>query len=512
MEAVKNVPQVEKTKVGPGARFRALATHYLQQPRFVLCALALLLATQVVPWWGPTPDASCYLSIARSMAAGGPITNLGSPKLHYSPGYPALISPAFLTGDRPFLLLAFMQWGFTVLLMLGIYRWATRWFPTGALWITALVMVNVGLWILARCTLSEMAFMATLMGCANALDRLSAATARRDVILWTLIAALGVTIVSLIRPVGVLIVAGYGSLALLMAYKHTIGWTRAITTTFAIGLPASAAVLAFLVYETRIAKVAAPTDSVTYLDEFHVPDVSLASQLVEGARLRITEIGRIVMPGMNKAYGQPRQWLNVNMFIYTPLFLALCWSWWRIVRDGPNALLLFLPFYFGLHVCYPADQGTRYLVPLAPLLAACVWRLALLAPPARQVRVLGTIVALHLCVTLAVSVRETAQLYDEQPRWAAVDQLMEIIEREPAALVTCGAPEGVWEMTQISGNRPVHWIADPKRLANHTGWVIAATNYDLGQEFVEHARAGELKLLKRDSTNTAKGTGVELQR
>ena len=88
------------------------------------------------------------------------------------PGYPILISPAFLIGDRPFLVLAWMQWGFAVLFMLGVYHWARRWFPTGALWITALVMVNVGFWLLARLTLSEMAFMAALMGNVNAVDRL----------------------------------------------------------------------------------------------------------------------------------------------------------------------------------------------------------------------------------------------------------------------------------------------------------------------------------------------------
>ncbi len=98
---------------------------------------------------------------------------MGSPKLHYAPGYPVLISPAFRFGDRPFLLLQVLQWLWAVAFMLGVYRWAQRWMAGSELWITALTMSNVSLWIHARTTISEMPFMALLMWTANAMDRLS---------------------------------------------------------------------------------------------------------------------------------------------------------------------------------------------------------------------------------------------------------------------------------------------------------------------------------------------------
>lgn len=498
----------ESTFVRKIADWRLLAVCYLQRPAFVLGAMAFLLLTQVLPWWGPTPDASCYLSMARSVADGGPMTNLGSPKLHYAPGYAILISPAFLVGDRPFWLLALFQWAFAILFMLGLYRWALRWFPAGALWITALVMVNVGFWTLARLTLSEMAFMALLMGNVNALDRLSAATNRRPIVLWTLVAALGVLGLSMIRPVGIFIVAGYGCVALRMTWTRRIAWLRAFATTLVIGLPATAAVLAFIEYENRMAAALGPEASITYLEEFRRPDMSLAGQLLEGARLRISEFGRMTVPGMHKAYARAGQWLNVNMFIYIPLFVALVWSWRQIARRECSALFWLLPFYFALYLGYPSEQGTRYMIPLLPIVTACVWQLTCVAPRERQVRILGCLVALHLCVTLGTSLTDTVKLYGQQPLWADVDSLMERIDRNPLPLVTCGAPQGIWELSQVSGNRPVKWIGDAKQLNGHTGWVISASDYDLGPGFVETARAGRLKLMSREVTQTASGESI----
>ncbi len=65
--------------------WREAIVAYLQRPAVVLSLFAMLLATQVLPYWAPTPDGAGYMSIARSIAHGGPATNLGSPKLHYAP-------------------------------------------------------------------------------------------------------------------------------------------------------------------------------------------------------------------------------------------------------------------------------------------------------------------------------------------------------------------------------------------------------------------------------------------
>ena len=70
---------------------------------------AVLFALQVRSWWSPTPDVTGYFSIARSVWSGEGLSNLGNRVLHYAPGYPLLISPAVVFGDRAFLLISLMS-------------------------------------------------------------------------------------------------------------------------------------------------------------------------------------------------------------------------------------------------------------------------------------------------------------------------------------------------------------------------------------------------------------------
>ena len=105
---------------------------------------------------------------------------MGSPKLHYPPGYPLLTSPLFWFSERPLVGLLIMQWLCAVVFMVGVYRWARRWFAGGELWITALAMANVVLWIHARSTLSELPFMALLVWTANFMDQLIGAEEDRS--------------------------------------------------------------------------------------------------------------------------------------------------------------------------------------------------------------------------------------------------------------------------------------------------------------------------------------------
>src|SRR5690242_9607355 len=63
-------------------------------PVLWLAFFALLIAVQISPFWYPTPDATAYLSIARSIASGNGLRNFGYAHVPYPPGYPIIISPA----------------------------------------------------------------------------------------------------------------------------------------------------------------------------------------------------------------------------------------------------------------------------------------------------------------------------------------------------------------------------------------------------------------------------------
>lgn len=477
---------------------RDFVTHaagWLQRPAVAMGLLAALLATQISSNWSPTPDGAGYLSIARSIALGGPIENMGSPKWHYPPGYPLLISPLMWTGDRPLLLLSIAQWLFAVTLMLGVYCWSRRWLGASSLWITALVMANAGLWINARATLSEMSFMALLVWTAWAIDRLAAEANTRRVAAWCILVAAMIVALSMIRPVGILIVTGYAVAALSDAWRGTISWRRALATTSALAAPAALAILALLVHETRAAEMLGDANR-TYLDEFKRPDLPLAAQIVEGLRVRISEVGRLLVPGMLKAYAPPGQWLNVNMIVYLPLFGALVWAWWQVARRYGSTLVLMVPCYFGLYVVYPSDQGARYLLPLLPVLFLCVWWLVTQAPR-QQVAILSCLVAAHLIVAAGASVQGERRIARINAHWQDIDQLAAVLQEDNRPAVSQQLPHGVRELLLVSANRYIYEPRTGSRIASEAAWLLTQADAPLEPGFRERGRAGDFKLLER---------------
>jgi len=485
---------------------------YLRRPAVAMTLLAALLASQVLPLWSPTPDGLGYMSIARSMAHGGPVTNLGSPKLHYPPGYPLLVSPLFWFSDRPLFLLLVAQWVFLILLMLGVYCWARRWYPDGALAITALVMANASLWMHARTTLSEPSFMALLVWTAYVFDRLKAAASAREAVRWGLLGSLLLTALAMIKPVGVLLVSGYGVAVLLRAWRGQLSWLRAAAIACLMPLPAAVAVAALVAYEAHTGRLVGTIENPTYLHEFKASDVSLPAQLIEGVRVRGSEIGRLVLPGMFKSYAAPYQWLNINMALYVPVACLFVWAWWHVARRGGNALMLAFPAFLALYIAYPADQGTRYLLPMLPVLAVCLWWLVGQLPRQRA-GWLSALIAAHLIVALSYSIAGTVKLQRLNAQWPAADAMAEILRDSGDSARNWKLPRGMAEMVTLSADRYVCEAYENNEIpADATLLLTDAATTDI-PGFVERQRAGTLKLLVREERLTrglpSRGPAIE---
>ncbi len=423
--------------------------------------------------------------------------NLGSPKLHYAPGYPVLISPAFWFGERPFLLLMAVQWAFAVAFMLGVYCWAKRWFAGSELWITALVMSNVSLWMHARTTISEMPFMALLVWTAYALDRLATIQSPRAAVGWSLSIGMLIAALSMIRPVGILVVTGYAAVVFLLARKGQMTWLRAVATTIGVGAPAVAAILALLLFEEHNATTYGTRGDPTYLHEFKSADMPLPVQLLEGVRVRASEVGRLLVPGMNKAYAKPFTWLNVNMAIFIPVFAAMVWAWWNVAGESGSTLLFMLPCYLALYIVYPSDQGTRYLLPLLPVMVACLWWLVWNMTRHRS-QILAGLVAAHLLVAIGYSTQSSFRLAHMNHQWQAIDAFTEIMRGEPRQVLCWNTSFGVRELTMVASDR---WCAEMRGadapIPAEVGWLVADVDSPSCPGFVERARQGDLKLLAR---------------
>ena len=459
--------------------------------------LVALLAAQVGPWWYPTPDGSMYLSTARSIAGRARLSALGSAQLAYPPGYALLISPAFLTGERPFLAISALHFFLATLLLGGVYRWTSRWCSDAALLVTALVMVHVSLWVHYRRTLSELAFFTAFMWSVNLLDRVLASTSLRRALAAAAPASLLLALTCLIREAGIVLAAGFAAGVLRRSIHDQRGWAPGFLALAVIGAPALVGVAAFISYDEH-AKTAAFVPVGTHLDGLRAAAAVWPEQTIEGLRMRASEIGRLVIPGMFKASGVRGHWLDINMAVYLPVVFALLTGWWRFARRHCEVLALTFPFYLAAYVLWPFDGGTRYLLPLLPLLFASVWMLLEPLPRYRLV-VLALLVGGHLDVAagywLAIDAPR-ARACDEQ--WAAVDTLAEQIRPGAAVAAAAGVPECVRLMLEFALDRPVRTATDGGHGGANSEWLIMPRGNPRAGVVVRSGSAG-YELLLRDS-------------
>jgi len=330
----------------------------------VIIAVALMLMVQISPYWQPTMDGSAYLSIARSIGAGAGLERFGEVHLFFAPGYSVLIAPLTVFG-LSFLAFSVAHWVFLVLFFVGTYVWARRIVPRWAMVIAILSAMNVGVMDLFRRTLSEAAFMPLLVWGAVVLDRLVGVDRENesDVPVWWIVAGIGIVAgLCVVRQAGLALPLG---LAVLVVYRAMVdqhfGARVWLVSAMIVGAGLASTVGLSLFDANQAASLGGGQNYVRLLFE---PDTSLMVQLFDTARLRIQSIGRLLVPGMFKAYGG---WLNPAMLIYVPVTLCVAAGWVITILKCSNVLVWSFPFYIGLYLIWPYDQGTRFMVPMVPV-------------------------------------------------------------------------------------------------------------------------------------------------
>lgn len=400
-----------------------------ERPKLWLAACAAVSLLVVSPHWHPTADACSYLSMARSLAHEGRLLNLGRLQLWYAPGYSILISPLFLISDRPFWLLTAAQWGMAVLAMFGAYRWAKTIAPQAAVWVAALGLVNVKVWMHCCRTLSEMAFACCLIWTANLLLPLTQTRSGRT---GRVVVAAGLLMLTcLVRPAGITLAAGLGIAMLRAAHRQVLSWSRAIAVTLAVGVPAALLLLGFILRERSLAAAA---EGNTYLDNFAVATSSPWESYQAGLQMAVSDVGRLLVPGMFNAYSD-RRWLDWNMAVYLPLAIVVLAGWLRLARATVDPLIHLLPFYVVLHAVYAMDAGTRFYVPLVSLLALCTWAAANRLGTHR-LRIAGLLMLAHLGVAVGHRLaNDMPRIAEFQHEWADVEAIAAAIGDDRDAVV-----------------------------------------------------------------------------
>ena len=228
------------------------------------------------------------------------------------------------------------------------------------------------------------------------------------------------------------------------------------------------------------------------------PDAPVYEQCIEGLRVRISEVGRVTVPGMFGCYGRAGDWLNPNLLVYLPLCLLLGVGWWKTVRERPDAYLLTFPLYFALHVYWPFNQSGRYFAPLIPLFLLCFWR-ALDVRPAWRLPLLRVLIVAHLAVALGhwlVNDRPAAMRHAQD--WEDLCRISEPIRasggevQAPADLDTAGL------QLQFLIDRPLHHPQDPAAIDADIRWLVLRDGALPPEGFVTEVTAGPYQLLRRD--------------
>ena len=445
----------------------------------------LLAAIHLSPWWRPSFDACSYLSIARSLAHTGSATDLGTPSSHFPVGYPLLIAPLFWLQDDPFLLLSLFNILAAGAAIAGVYSWARRLVPRAAVIVPFLLVVNVTFWEQVTHFQTEMVFLAVGVWAANLFSH-ALRTHGKARILSAIAACILIALCILVRTAGLAIALGCAVEAIVLARRGRIAWPRAAVLSSAMLLLGFGVAVAS-VWTSKQAQIAG--GGFSYADQLPSADASLPAQILECVRLRISEVGRLLIPGMYKSYAPAYTWLNINIpfFLVASAFVVV--GYVRLLRGRRSDPWLWcVPFYVGVYLIWPFDQGTRFLFPLLPILWLSFWpwihrfkrhRLSLLF-------VLGVI---HLIVLAAYAASDFKSTRVLQQKWPTIRAIADSIPAESRDKVAASRLDrSVEAMLAYTLDRRLTSTPPTAR------WLITPSNAPPVDGFTPVERFGEFEL------------------
>jgi hypothetical protein len=235
----------------------------------------------------------------------------------------------------------------------------------------------------------------------------------------------------------------------------------------------------------------------TYFDEFHSTIASPLRQLLLGLHLRIGEIGRLLIPGMWRCYTQANQWLDPNLLLYLPLALLVVTGWWKLARRHHDPLLWSMPFYVGLYVLWPFEQGTRFFTPILPILVAALWPWIERLRRYRRGLIVGFCVA-HLLVACGYwLVEDLTDGREYRSSWSALVILAQPLaaQREPAAAAGISDDARLW--FQFLLDRPVASVRPWQLIPTDTTLLIQPLSTALPPGFRSIATGGDFRVAQR---------------
>jgi 4-amino-4-deoxy-L-arabinose transferase-like glycosyltransferase len=427
------------------------AVAWVRRHRWIVAAIfALLLAIQITPEFKMSPDGVSYMSIARNLILRGRLERLGSPHIRYAPGYPIFISPAFLFGPRPFIAVQLLQWIYAMVSMLGVYIWFARYAGRSAIWIAALTMASAGYWDLFRTASSEIVFMPCVIWAGVFMARCIDARRPDGALMLAIVLA---ALACATRQAGAMLVPGFVLALILGALRGRVAWPRALALGAVFAICIAIVSWGLIAFDHWGIRQIASGDS-GYTAVFYKPGRSLVGQTAEGLRRQIAEVGRLLIPGMWKTHSREHEFLNINNLIYAAVFVPVAIGWWRFCRETIDPLALALPFFVALYIIYPYDSGTRFTVPVFPVVAGCVWFL-LKTHPDKRAAIFLVLTVIHALVAIGFWLDDAAHVRRRYQRWPEIERIASAIPPRAKVIALRGEIDDRWMFLMWLTDRPV---------------------------------------------------------
>ena len=262
--------------------------------------------------WHPMPDTTVYLYQARHFATWDGLVHIMTHRLDTTPGYALLISPFFMIDDLPLVALTFFQALMLCVYMLGVYVWASRFAPKSAVLIAGAPSLHVCVWQYGMVVTTEAPFMASMVWSVILFHRWVEETDQSLRLKYLVGGVFLFCYCTLIRSAGMMIAVGCAGYLLWenrRAGRHwlTHGWSLLLWT----GLPCLV-VMIFVLQQSWVGQTGL-IHGTNMGGLTPTAQTNVFAYLWHGLYLRLTDMGRLTIPGMFKAYSTQGSWMHVTM-------------------------------------------------------------------------------------------------------------------------------------------------------------------------------------------------------
>jgi hypothetical protein len=273
---------------------------------------------------------------------------------------------------------------------------------------------------------------------------------------------------------------------------------RAVAVAAVIGGTASAVFLAARKFDDR----RAGSDIVyTYWDQLLHPvtsDKSLIARIPDGCFIQLFDWQRCVVPGMFKSRSHTGHVLNYNLPIGLVVGFVVIVGWLTLVRTRGDVWTWTFPCFMALNVAWAADVGTRYTLPIMPVVLVS-FSLGLTRLLPGSTRLFVPYFAAHAIVGmglwLAVELPRTSALNQS---WSDADVLCARIDRDRDSVRHDGLSPEQLQLFRFDLDRDVpRYAVSTDGSKPHSVWVVSRDGYQPLPGYESVAASGPYRLWRR---------------